>query len=126
MNYLEKSSYVLTTNGFKCIDQISLNNYVYTSNNTIDKVINNKSTVIEKLTDYSVFQNSVDDISFTVSNKTKVVAINSLAEKVPTSFLKLEVDDWLFHPWLQKNQSHDCNTIDLGEHTSNFYDSENI
>lgn len=126
MNYLDKSSYVLTTAGFKVIDNISLNNYVYTSNNTIDKVINNRSVVIEKLTDYSVFQNSVDDIAFTVSNKTKVEAINALSEKVPTTFLKLKVDDWLFHPWIRKNQSHVCNSIDLGEHTSNFYDSEHI
>lgn len=126
MNYLEKSSYVLTTSGFKVIDNISLNNYVYTSNNTIDRVINNRSVVIEKLTDYSVFQNSVDDISFTVSNKTKVEAINSLSEKVPTTFLKLKVDDWLFHPWIKKNQSHTLNSIDLGEHTSNFYDSNHI
>ena len=126
MNYLEKSSYVLTTTGFKPIESLGLTTYVYTSNNTIDKVTNTKSNVIEKLTDYSVFQNSVDDVSFTVSNTTKVEAINALAEKVPTPFLKLKVDDWLFHPWINKSQSHVCNSIDLGEHTSNFHNSEHI
>ena len=126
MNYLEKSSYVLTTSGFKVVDNISLNDYVHTSNNTIDRVINNHSTVIEKLTDYSVFQNSVDDISFTVSNRTKVETVDSAYEKVPTTFLKLKVDDWLFHPWVKNAQFHVCNLLDLGEHTSNFYDSDSI
>ena len=126
MNYLEKSSYVLTTTGFKPIESLGLTTYVYTSNNTIDKVTNTKSNVIEKLTDYSVFQNSVDDISFTVSNKTKVDIVNSSFKRSKISFLNLEVDNWLFHPWIKKNQSHTVGTVDLAQSTTNFYDSNNI
>lgn len=126
MNYLEKSSYVLTTTGFKCIDSVNLSNYVYTSNNTIDKILNTKSVNIDKLTDYSVFQNSVDDISYTVSNKTKVESVDSTFNKKKTSFLSLEIDSWLYHPWVKKNQTHVVSTIDLAQSTSNFYDSNFI
>lgn len=128
MNKLEKNSYILTSYGFKCVNQITLNDYVYTSPKTIDKVINNKSYEIQRLSDYFLIQNSIDDLSYIVSKKMKLLSVNKnnfeLQEKTVE---RLDTDDWLYHSWItNRTQDYDSGLVDLAKTSSNFYDSSYI
>ena len=57
MNNFNKHSFVLTTNGYKNIQFITPQDYLYTSNNTIDKVCNTNNFKISEISKYSYLQN---------------------------------------------------------------------
>ena len=128
MNNLEKNSYVLTTYGFKDVNNITLNDYVYSSGRTIDKVLNNKSYEIQRLSEYFLLQNSIDDLSYIVNKRVKVLSVNThtfdLQEKAVS---RLTTDDWLFHPWItNRTQDYVSGIIDLAKTSTNFYDTTHI
>ena len=128
MNNLEKNSYVLTTYGFKDVNNISLSDFVYTSDKTIDKVINNKTYEIQRLSEYYLLQNSVDDLSYIVSKRMKVLSVNSQTfEFQEKPIANLNIDDWLYHPWITKRtQDYESSLLDLAKTSSNFHDSTHI
>ena len=128
MNNLEKNSYVLTTYGFKGVNNISLSDYVYTSSKTIDKVINNKSHEIQRLSEYFLLQNSIDDLSYIVSKRLKVLSVNNQTfDFQEKSIANLNIDDWLYHPWITKrSQDYESYLLDLAKTSSNFHDSTHI
>ena len=128
MNNLEKNSYVLTTYGFKDVNNISLSDYVYTSHKTIDKVINNKTYEIQRLSEYCLLQNSIDDLSYIVSKRMKVLSVNAQTfEFQEKPIANLSSDDWLYHPWITKRtQDYESGLLDLAKTSSNFHDSTHI
>ena len=72
MNNFNKHSFVLTTNGYKNIQFITPQDYLYTSNNTIDKVCNTNNFKISEISKYSYLQNSIDDLNYLISNESLV------------------------------------------------------
>ena len=128
MNNLEKNSYVLTTYGFKDVNNISLSDFVYTSDRSIDKVINNKTYEIQRLSEHCLLQNSIDDLSYIVSKRMKVLSVNAQTfEFQEKPIANLSSDDWLYHPWITKRtQDYESCLLDLAKTSSNFHDSTHI
>lgn len=128
MNNLEKNSYVLTTYGFKDVNNISLSDFVYTSDRSIDKVINNKTYEIQRLSEHCLLQNSIDDLSYIVSKRMKVLSVNAQTfEFQEKPIANLSSDDWLYHPWITKRtQDYESGLLDLAKTSSNFHDSTHI
>lgn len=126
MTNLEKNSYVLTTSGFKNINDINNLDYVYTSTKTIDRVLSTHDTEIKKLSDYSYIQNSIDDICFIIRNNKHLEVFDGNFTRYCKEVALIQKNDWLYHPWIQREQDVIINTVDLAKSTSNFYDSNYI
>ena len=126
MNNFNKHSFVLTTNGYKNIQFITPQDYLYTSNNTIDKVCNTNNFKISEISKYSYLQNSIDDLNYLISNESLVEVYDQSYKRYAKEVSLLSKNDWLFHPWVIKETSNVRSKVDLLKTQEFFHDSDYI
>lgn len=126
MNNFNKHSFVLTTNGYKNIQFITPQDYLYTSNNTIDKVCNTNNFKISEISKYSYLQNSIDDLNYLISNESLVEVYDQSYKRYAKEVSLLSKNDWLFHPWVIKETSNIRSKVDLLKTQEFFHDSDYI
>ena len=126
MNNFNKHSFVLTTNGYKNIQLITPQDYLYTSDNTIDKVCNTNNFKISEISKYSYIQNSVDDLNYLVSNNSLIEVYDQSYKRYAKEVSLISKNDWLFHPWINRESVNIKSKVDLLKTQQFFHDSNYI
>lgn len=126
MNNFNKHSFVLTTNGYKNIQLITPQDYLFTSSNTIDKISNTNNFKISEISKYSYLQNSIDDLNYLVKNETLIEVYDQTFKRYAKEVSLVSKNDWLFHPWITRETTNFKTKVDLLKTQEFFHDSNYI
>jgi hypothetical protein len=118
------NNYVYTDIGIIASSDITKKNYVFNKESVLHSIsANNIYRIVPELT--YVIQNSVDDIKFNLRCDEKILV--SAFPGLDAIYSKnLELDMWLFHPWIVREFDSTFYTLDLSKYTSNHFDATNI
>lgn len=125
MSY-EYSTHVLTSDGFKSLHDLTTKDFVYDNNGRLGSVTYKQTYPINDSYQFSLVQNSIDSVPFVIKNNTVVDVVNRTLQKQFLPFQTVQEGDWLFHPWIQRDQLHIRSSIDLSKTSDNFYDSNSL
>lgn len=118
------NTFVLTSEGFKNLADLTPKDYVYDANSRLGRVTYKCTYPINDLSQFSLILDSVDEDLYIVKNDVKVDIVGKTMIRRTTPFQTVQEDDWLFHPWIKREQLFFKSSIDLAKTSNNFYDIE--
>ena len=125
---LNKQSYIFTSDGYKKVNNVQPKEYVSTTDGMSS--INYLDTVKAPLAlkDFTYLQTSIYAFSSLLHNNDNVQSVNPITfDLKPKKVKELQIDDWLFHPWLKDlRPESSINIIDLSKSCNCSFDSKYI
>lgn len=85
-----------------------------------------KSTSYSRQQNVQEFQDSNDDIIFILNAESICVVDDITATKKWKDRHSLQVDDWIFHPWIEKKKYSKISKLDLSKYTDNYKTLDSI
>lgn len=113
---------VLTSNGIVNRSSLTIKHNIINYNK---EYINIKSISYAKQKHVIEVQDSIDDNVFYLENDESILIYKD-DKLVFTKATELEVDNWIFHPWIEKSISSSIPKIDLSLYSENLKDKDNI
>lgn len=125
MSY-EYNTYVLTSDGYKSLHNLTNKDYVYDINSRLGRVTYHCTYPIQDEHQFSLVNTSVDTLPFILKNNVNVETVGRTLVKQTAPFHNVLEDDWLFHPWIKREQLHIRTSIDLSKTSTNFHDINHL
>lgn len=120
------NTFVLTSDGFKNLADLTPKDHVYDANSRLGRVTYKCTYPINDLSQFSLILDSVDEDLYIVKNDVKVDVVGKTMIRRTTPFQTVQEDDWLFHPWIKREQLFYKTSLDLAKTSNNFYDIEHL
>lgn len=118
--------YVLTSDGFKDVQYVTIKDYVYDVNSRLGRVTYACTYPIVDNKQFHLIYTTVDKLPFIVKNNVLTEMVGQSLVKLNHTFNIVCEDDWLFHPWIKRDQLTIKSTIDLSKTSDNFHDVNHI
>lgn len=120
------NTFVLTSEGFKNLSDLTTKDFVYDSTSRLGRVTYKCTYPISDLSQFSHILDSVDQELYLVKNDVKVDVVGKTMIRRTVPFQAVQEDDWLFHPWIKREQLFIKSSIDLAKTSNNFHDMTHL
>lgn len=118
--------YVLTSDGFKDVQYVTIKDYVYDVNSRLGRVTYACTYPIVDTKQFQLIYTTVDKLPFIVKNNVLTEMVGQSLTKLNHTFNIVCEDDWLFHPWIKRDQLAIRSSVDLSKTSDNFHDVNHI